>query len=150
LGEKDLAKIRAEKIGFVFQTFNLVSSINALKNVALPARFANIKVSTAMERAKYLLEKVGLKHRISHKPNTLSGGERQRVVIARALINNPNIILADEPTGNLDSHTTNEIIDLLEEINKEGTTLFIATHDLEIAKRSKRKIVLEDGYIALD
>lgn len=147
LSESELAQIRGKTIGFVFQTFNLIPTLTALENVLLPSIFTN-SLKLKKEKAMYLLEKVELSHRINHKPNQLSGGEKQRVAIARALINDPEIIIADEPTGNLDSKTGKEIINLLVKLNKEGKkTLVIVTHDKEIAKVAKKKIFIKDGKI---
>ncbi|MCD6547762.1 MAG: ABC transporter ATP-binding protein [Nanoarchaeota archaeon] len=146
--ESELATLRGKEIGFVFQTFNLIPSLTALENVELPMVFQNIKENERRKRAIELLKKVGLSHRINHLPAEMSGGERQRVAIARALANNPDIILADEPTGNLDSKTGKEIMDLLINLNKEHRkTVIIVTHDLNIAKGLKRLIHLKDGKI---
>ena len=146
--ESELATLRGKEIGFVFQTFNLIPSLTALENVELPMVFQNIKENERRKRATELLKKVGLSHRINHLPAEMSGGERQRVAIARALANNPDIILADEPTGNLDSKTGKEIMDLLINLNKEHRkTVIIVTHDLNIAKGLKRLIHLKDGKI---
>lgn len=147
LEESELAQIRGRKIGFIFQTFNLIPTLNALENVALPMLFQGVEREERDERAKELLEKVGLGHRLTHLPNELSGGERQRVAIARALANNPEIILADEPTGNLDSKTGQEILAMFEKLNKEGKTVIMVTHDKELAKRAKRIVKLKDGMI---
>lgn len=145
LSESDLAQIRGMKIGFVFQTFNLIPTLTALDNVMLPMTFQGIPRNQRMEIAKNLLIKVGLEYRINHLPGELSGGERQRVAIARALSNNPEVILADEPTGNLDSKTGNEIIDMLKILNKEGKTIVMVTHDTSITKHAKRIIHIKDG-----
>jgi len=148
LEESELAQIRGRKIGFVFQTFNLIPTQTALGNVMLPMIFQSVPREERIERAKELLEKVKLSHRINHLPNELSGGERQRVAIARALANDPEVLLADEPTGNLDSKTGEEIINLFEKLNKEGKTIIIVTHDLELAKKHVGKIIkLKDGGI---
>lgn len=148
LSEDELAKIRGRKIGFVFQTFNLISSLSALENVMVPMIFQNVERSRAIERAKHLLSIVGLEKRMHHKPFQLSGGERQRVAIARALANDPEIILADEPTGNLDSKTSEEIIDMFIKLHDDfGKTLVIITHELDIAKKAKRIERLQDGQI---
>ncbi|MCD6575581.1 MAG: ABC transporter ATP-binding protein [Nanoarchaeota archaeon] len=144
----ELAKMRGKEIGFVFQTFNLIPSLTALQNVELPMIFQNVKKEERVTRAKELLSEVGLKHRINHLPSEMSGGERQRVAIARALANNPDIILADEPTGNLDSKSGKEIMDLLISFNKnKGKTVIIVTHDLNIAKGLKRLIHIKDGKV---
>src|SRR4030042_1649552 len=142
--------LRGKDIGFVFQTFNLIPTLTALENVMLPMLFHDYPRKERFERAEKLLERVGLSHRLSHFPNELSGGERQRVAIARALANEPKIILADEPTGNLDSKTGEEIINFFSELNKEGKTIIIVTHDNEIAKKAKRIIRIKDGQIIED
>ena len=147
LHESDLAQIRGRKIGFIFQTFNLIPTLTALENVMLPMTFQNVPKQEREERAKMLLERVKLGHRLTHLPNELSGGERQRVAIARAMANNPDVILADEPTGNLDSKTGEEIIKMFQELNKEGKTIIIVTHDANIAKHAERIIKLKDGRI---
>lgn len=147
LPESDLAQIRGKKIGFVFQTFNLIPSLNALENVALPMMFQNIPHSTRMKKAANLLEKVGLGNRKEHLPNQLSGGQRQRVAIARALINDPEIILADEPTGNLDTKTGEEVISLLQDLNQQGKTIILVTHNTELTKHADKVICLKDGRI---
>ena len=148
LEEDDLARIRGKKIGFVFQTFNLVPSLNALENVMLPMTFQGIDRQTRIENAKKVLDLVGLKERIYHKPSEISGGERQRVAIARALINNPEIILADEPTGNLDSKTGNEIINILVNLHKKyKRTVVMITHDKHLASYAERVAHLADGVI---
>jgi len=148
--ENKLAEIRNKEIGFVFQTFNLLPKYNALENVALPLVYAGIKKKERIEKAIYVLEQVGLKDRMYHKPNELSGGQRQRVAIARALVNNPSIILADEPTGNLDSKTSEEIMSLFNDIHKKGNTIILVTHEHNIAKKAKRIIFLKDGIIEKD
>jgi len=147
LHESDLAQIRGRKIGFVFQTFNLIPTLTALENVMLPMIFQNVSRNERLEKATELLKKVKLSHRINHLPSELSGGERQRVAIARALANNPEVILADEPTGNLDSKTGEEIIKMFIQLNKEGRTIIVVTHDLEIAKHASHVIKLKDGII---
>lgn len=148
LSKPELAQLRGKKIGFIFQTFNLISSLTALENVMLPMLFQNLDKSKQKEKAKELLTLVGLHDRVNHLPSELSGGQKQRVAIARALANDPEIILADEPTGNLDSKTGEEIINLLLELNKKGSTVLIITHDPNIAKRAKRVITIKDGLIA--
>lgn len=146
--DDELAKIRGKEIGFVFQTFNLIPSLSALENVELPMIFQQISPEKRRNRAVELLKTVGLTKRIEHLPSEMSGGERQRVAIARALANNPNIVIADEPTGNLDSKTGRDIMELLIALNKnEGKTVIIVTHDLDIAKGLKRLIKLKDGAI---
>ena len=147
LFENTLAQIRGKKIGFIFQTFNLIPSLDALDNVALPMIFQDIPRNIRIQKAKALLEQVGLKERMYHKPNQLSGGQRQRIAIARALINDPEIILADDPTGNLDTKTGEEIMDILQKLNKEGKTIILVTHNQELSKLAKKKIILKDGKI---
>ena len=147
LSESELAILRGKRIGFVFQNFNLIPSLGAFENVSLPLIFQGIKKEKRDSITKEILEKVGLKNWMNHKPSELSGGERQRVAIARALVNDPEIILADEPTGNLDSKTGKEIMQLLINLNKEGKTLIVITHDNSIAKLAKRVIKLKDGII---
>lgn len=150
LSDNELAEIRNKEIGFIFQTFNLLSRNTALENVALPLVYAGVPKKERLERAKEVLTSVGLADRISHKPNELSGGQRQRVAIARALVNHPSMLLADEPTGNLDTKTSHEIMDLLEEISNKGNTVIIVTHEEDIAKRAKRIVRLRDGRIESD
>ena len=147
MSDDELAVIRGEKIGFVFQTFNLIQRLTALENVMLPMWFLGKGEMERKERAKKLLEMVGLGHRIKHKPSELSGGERQRVAIARALANDPPIIVGDEPTGNLDSKTGKEIINIFKELYKQGRTIILVTHDMSIARQAKRRIYLKDGKI---
>ena len=148
LHESELAQIRGKKIGFIFQQFNLIPNLTALENVMLPLEFQDMAVEAARKRAADLLNIVGLGDRMHHLPSQLSGGEQQRVAIARALSNNPEVILADEPTGNLDSKSGSDVISLLEELwKKEGKTIIMVTHDLKLAERAKRKIQLKDGQI---
>ena len=147
LSDDELARIRREKIGFVFQQFNLIPRLTALENVALPMWFAGINKRERERRAKKLLELVGLGDRIKHKPAELSGGERQRVSIARALANNPEIILADEPTGNLDTKSGKEIMKILKKLNKKGKTIVLVTHDEIFAKEAERIIRIRDGKL---
>ncbi len=147
LEESELAQIRGKKIGFIFQTFNLIPTQTALENVALPMMFQGIEKQERIERAKELLKKVGLGDRMEHLPGELSGGQRQRVAIARALANNPKIILADEPTGNLDTKTGEEIVKIFEELNKQGKTVIVVTHDDELAKKARKIVRLRDGRI---
>lgn len=148
LPEKDLSALRNRKIGFIFQAYHLLPELDALENVCAPARIGRIPPVEAEKRAIELLQRVGLGDRLDHRPNELSGGEQQRVAIARALINNPELILADEPTGNLDSVTGREIIDLLCELHAERkTALLIATHDANVASRAPKVLVLADGKI---
>ena len=146
--ESDLAQIRGKKIGFVFQQFNLMPMLTAVQNVALPMIFQNVLLNRRHKRAKTLLSLVELQKRMKHKPNELSGGERQRVAIARALANNPRVILADEPTGNLDSRTGRQIMSIIEKLHwKEGKTVILVTHDTHLVKYAKRAIYLKDGKI---
>jgi putative ABC transport system ATP-binding protein len=145
--ESDLAQIRGKKIGFVFQTFNLIPTLTAIENVMLPMIFQRVPMEERKEKAKALLERMGLSHRMNHLPNQLSGGERQRVAVARALANDPEVILADEPTGNLDSKRGEEIAKMLEELSKEGKTIILVTHDHNMAKHASRIYNLRDGKI---
>lgn len=148
--DDELAEIRNKEIGFVFQTFNLLPRTTALENVALPMIYAGASKSERTERAKQVLTDVGLADRMDHKPNQLSGGQRQRVAVGRALVNHPSIILADEPTGNLDSKTSEEIMNLFNDIHKAGNTVIVVTHEEEIAKRAHRIIRLRDGIVESD
>ena len=145
--ENELSEIRNKKIGFIFQSFNLLPRLTALENVELPLVYSSIPKEKRHKRANELLEMVGLKDRTHHRPNELSGGQRQRVAIARALVNNPSIILADEPTGNLDSKSEGEIIEILQKLNKMGKTIVIVTHEPNIGEIAERKIVFKDGEI---
>jgi putative ABC transport system ATP-binding protein len=145
-----LAEVRNKEIGFVFQSFNLLPRYNALDNVALPLIYSGMKKSERDKRATQVLEDVDLTDRMHHKPNELSGGQRQRVAVARALVNNPSIILADEPTGNLDSKTSEDIMRLFSSIHKKGNTIILVTHEEEIAKHAHRIIRLRDGLIESD
>ena len=148
--DDELAEIRNKEIGFVFQTFNLLPRTTALENVALPMVYAGASKSQRKNRAEEVLTDVGLADRMDHKPNQLSGGQRQRVAVGRALVNKPSIILADEPTGNLDSITSLEIMGLFDEIHKQGNTVIIVTHEEEVAKHAHRVIRLRDGMVESD
>jgi putative ABC transport system ATP-binding protein len=150
LTDDELAWIRNGKIGFVFQTFNLLPRFSALKNVEVPLIYSGVPARSRKERAAPLLEKVGLADRMQHKPTELSGGQQQRVAIARALVNNPPLLLADEPTGNLDSRSGEDILNILTGLNRQGVTIIIVTHDKDIAARCKRIINLKDGRIVSD
>ena len=150
LDDNSLAEIRNKKVGFVFQTFNLLPKLNAIENVELPLIYAGIGFDRRRKKAAELLETVGLKERMFHKPSELSGGQSQRVAIARSLANDPAIILADEPTGNLDSKSGEEIIHLFKQLNERGITLIIVTHDQEIANHTKRTVRLKDGLVVSD
>ncbi|MEP7266898.1 MAG: ABC transporter ATP-binding protein [Saprospiraceae bacterium] len=148
--DSELAEVRNKEIGFVFQTFNLLPRLSALENVALPLIYSGINKSIRLEKASNVLEMVGLGDRMTHKPNELSGGQRQRVAIARALVNNPSIILADEPTGNLDSKTSDEIMKILEEIHSRGNTIILVTHELDVSLHAHRIVRLKDGQVESD
>ena len=150
LDDDELAIIRNKEIGFVFQSFHLLARNSALNNVMLPLKYAGIKESDAYQRAKEVLEKVGLINRVNHSPSELSGGQQQRVAIARALVNKPSIIFADEPTGNLDSQTGNDVMKLFQELNDQGQTIILITHEEDIAMQSKRTITIKDGLIESD
>jgi putative ABC transport system ATP-binding protein len=150
LSDNELAEIRNKEIGFVFQTFNLLARNTSLDNVALPLVYAGYSKKDRTEKAVESLKSVGLADRMDHKPNELSGGQRQRVAIARALVNNPSIILADEPTGNLDTKTSHEIMELMEVIHQKGNTVIVVTHEEDIARRAKRIVRLRDGVIESD
>ena len=147
LSDNKLAEIRNRKIGFIFQNFNLLQKLTALENVEVPLIYSGISGKEANELAYKYLEKVGLKGREKHLPNQLSGGQQQRVAIARALINEPEIILADEPTGSLDSKTSIEIMDMLQELNNNGQTIVLITHDINVAKKAKRIVRISDGNL---
>jgi putative ABC transport system ATP-binding protein len=150
MNDNELARIRNEEIGFVFQTFNLLPRATALHNVELPLVYAGISSKERLERARQALDKVELGQRMNHKPNELSGGQRQRVAIARALVNNPSILLADEPTGNLDSKTGVEIMALFERLHTAGNTIVLVTHEADVAAHAKRQILIRDGRVEKD
>ena len=145
--ESELAKIRNQKIGFVFQSFNLIPKLTAEENVELPLIYQKVKRSERQKRVKEALERVGLSHRAKHLPTELSGGQQQRVAVARALVTNPSLILADEPTGNLDSKTTKEIMEMFHELHRQGNTIVLITHDNDIARQAARVIHILDGQI---
>lgn len=150
LGKNELAEVRNQKLGFIFQSFNLLPRLNALENVMMPMLYdlsRDESVKTQQERAAAALESVGLKQRVHHRPGELSGGQQQRVAIARALVNNPPVILADEPTGNLDSHSSEEVLELLEELNRKGVTIVMVTHEHDVALHAQRIIWVHDGKV---
>jgi putative ABC transport system ATP-binding protein len=150
LADNDLALIRNKEIGFVFQSFHLLAKNSALNNVLLPLKYAGVKQDEANVLAKSVLDKVGLSDRINHAPSELSGGQQQRVAIARALVNKPSIVFADEPTGNLDSQTGDDVMELFKELNSQGQTIILITHEEDIAMQSKRIINIKDGLIESD
>lgn len=150
LDDDQLATLRNKKIGFIFQSFNLIPKLNAFKNVELPMIYAGVNSKMREEIAIKALEKVGLKERMYHNPNELSGGQRQRVAIARSLVNNPTVLFADEPTGNLDSKSSKEVMGIFQQLNDEGVTIVMVTHELDIAQHTKRMIVCKDGEIIKD
>lgn len=147
MSDDDLSQVRNKHIGFIFQTFHLLSKLDVVGNVKLPLRYSDVDEAEGEARALKLIERVGLSNRKNHKPFEMSGGQRQRVAIARALINQPSVILADEPTGNLDSKTSNEIMDLLTELHQQGQTIVMVTHEDEIAEYAQRVIVMKDGQV---
>lgn len=150
MDDNQLAEVRNKEIGFVFQTFNLLPRLSALENVALPLVYAGMPKAQRLKRAEEVLALVGLGNRMNHKPNEMSGGQRQRVAVARALVNHPSIILADEPTGNLDSKTSYEIMGLFEEIHQQGNTIILVTHEEDIARHAHRIVRLRDGLVESD
>jgi putative ABC transport system ATP-binding protein len=150
MDDNDLAEVRNREIGFVFQSFNLLPRSDALHNVELPMIYSGVSRTERIERALQVLTHVGLEQRVHHRPNELSGGQRQRVAIARALVNRPSIVLADEPTGNLDSRTGEEILNLFEQLSRKGNTIIVVTHEEEVARHARRIIRIRDGLIAAD
>jgi putative ABC transport system ATP-binding protein len=150
LSDEQLARIRNREIGFVFQTFNLLARTTALRNVELPLVYRGIPRKERLERARATLERVGLGSRVDHQPNELSGGQRQRVAIARALVTDPSIVLADEPTGNLDSATSVEIMELFDDLHRQGNTMILVTHEPDIATHANRRVLLRDGEVVSD
>lgn len=150
LSDDKLAEMRANKVGFIFQSFNLLPNLTVLENVLLPLTYSNVSSGEKIKRAKDLLEQVGLSHRLDHTPNKLSGGEKQRVAIARALINNPEVVFADEPTGNLDSKSGFQVMKILEDLNIKGNTIILVTHEKYTAEYAKRIINIKDGLIIND
>ena len=150
LDDGQLAEQRQEQIGFIFQSFHLIPRLNAVENVELPMVLAGRSVRARRERARQVLSSMGLESRLDHRPDQLSGGERQRVAIARSIVMQPNVLLADEPTGNLDSHSSNEVIDILHRLNHEGLSLLVVTHDPEIGNQAHRRLAMRDGRIIGD
>lgn len=150
LDTNELARLRNQKLGFVFQAFNLIPALSALKNVELPMLYAGVKPEERRQRAMFALERVGLAERLQHRPNELSGGQNQRVAIARAIVNNPAVIMADEPTGALDTKTGEEIMGIFQELHQEGTTIVLVTHEPDIARHAKRILRFKDGLLISD
>jgi putative ABC transport system ATP-binding protein len=150
MSDDRLAEIRATRIGFIFQSYNLLPALTVVENIQVPLYYSHRINSATNKRCLELAEMVGLSTRLKHRPTQLSGGQQQRVAIARSLVNDPEFILADEPTGNLDSTTTNEILDILEKLNRQGRTIIMVTHEPDVAERTKRSIVLRDGHIVTD
>jgi putative ABC transport system ATP-binding protein len=150
MNDDKLAEIRATRIGFIFQSYNLLPALSVVENIQVPLYYSHRINSATRKRCYELAEMVGLRERLQHRPTQLSGGQQQRVAIARSLVNDPEFILADEPTGNLDSATTSEILDLLENLNRQGRTIIMVTHEPDVAERTKRSIVLRDGHIVTD
>lgn len=150
LDTNELARLRNQKLGFVFQAFNLIPALSALKNVELPMLYAGVKPEERRQRAMFALERVGLAERLQHRPNELSGGQNQRVAIARAIVNNPAVIMADEPTGALDTKTGEEIMGIFKELHQEGTTIVLVTHEPDIARHAKRILRFKDGLLISD
>ena len=146
--EKELAKVRNRKIGFIFQNFNLIPKLSAEENVELPLIYGGVRAADRSRRVREALDKVGLTHRAKHLPTELSGGQQQRVAIARALVTEPSLLLADEPTGNLDSHTSQEIMDILHDLHEQGNTVVLITHDTDIARQAKRSVHILDGRLS--